>query len=100
MDINKALEDANYYKDINQHLNYKVTKQKEELETANQTVDMMGHIKRSERSYKLDLPDAKEKRDVLYKFHRAIEKAFENYVDPDVTLATDYAIASLFYELS
>ena len=55
---------------------------------------MMGSIKRSERLYKLDIPDAKEKRDVLYKFHRAVNKAFEDYNDPDVTLATDYAIAS------
>ena len=60
----------------------------------------MGSIKRSERLFKLDIPDAKEKRDVLYKFHRAVNKAFEDYDDPDVTLAADYAIASFQYELS
>ena len=92
--VNKALGDANHFEDINRYLSKQAKEQKEELEIATQTIDMMGSIKRSERLYKLDIPDAKEKRDVLYKFHRAVNKAFEDYDDPDVTLATDYAIAS------
>ena len=48
----------------------------------------------------LELPEAKEKRDCLMKFHKAIKRAFEFYEEPDVESATSSAIATFEYELS
>ena len=46
------------------------------------------------------LPDAKEKREALYLFHEAIDRAYKMYEDPDVALAATNAVSTFEYELS
>ena len=44
-------------------------KNKEELEIANQTIDLIGPLKLAKPLKNLEVTDAKEKRESLYEFH-------------------------------